>query len=137
MDYNFIYYVPTHIFAVIFYTYCHHGGGFVAAGISCHVGKQAVAYSRLSNLPDVKERLPPAGAVSKLNERVRKIGKVNSDIADWLQVCALVVRRVGRYSFTCSQERRKVEDAYVAALKKLVRKPLQDVGSDMGYSLLS
>jgi hypothetical protein len=44
---------------------------------------------------------------------------------------------VGRYSFTCSQERRKVEDAYVAALKKLVRKPLQDVGSDMGYSLLS
>jgi hypothetical protein len=34
----------------------------------------------------VKERLQPASAVSKLNERVKKIGKVNSDIADWLQV---------------------------------------------------
>ena len=38
----------------------------------------------------------------------------------------------GRCSLTCLQERRKVEDAYVAGLKKLVRKPLQDAGSDMG-----
>jgi hypothetical protein len=34
----------------------------------------------------LKERLQPAAAVSKLNERVKKIGKVNSEIADWLQV---------------------------------------------------
>lgn len=27
-----------------------------------------------------------------------------------------------------------MEDAYVAGLKKLVRKPLQEAGSDMGYS---
>jgi hypothetical protein len=40
----------------------------------------------------VQDRLQPAAAVTKLNERVKKIGKVNSDIADWLQVCALVVR---------------------------------------------
>jgi hypothetical protein len=33
-----------------------------------------------------KERLPPAGAVAKFNERVKRIGKVNSEIADWLQV---------------------------------------------------
>jgi len=33
-----------------------------------------------------KERLPPQGAVQKLNERVKKIGKTNSEIADWLQV---------------------------------------------------
>ena len=42
--------------------------------------------------------------------------------------------RGGRYSLTCLQERRKVEDAYVAGLKKLARKPLQDAGGDMGYA---
>lgn len=78
--------------------------------------------------------MPPSGAVTKLNDRVKKIGKVNNDIAEWLQVWSLVARRVGGYSLTCLQERRKVEDAYVAGLKKLVRKPLQDAGSDMGYS---
>ena len=35
---------------------------------------------------EAKERLTPVAAVSKLSERVKKIGKVNSDIADWLQV---------------------------------------------------
>ena len=43
----------------------------------------------------MKDHLQPAGAVAKLNERVKKIGKVNTDIADWLQVCAIVARRVG------------------------------------------
>lgn len=60
------------------------------------------------------ERLPPQGAVQKLNERVKKIGKTNSEIADWLQ------------------ERRKVEDQYVAGLRKLARKPLQETGQDLG-----
>lgn len=60
------------------------------------------------------ERLQPSGAVSKFNERVKRIGKVNTEIADWLQ------------------ERRKVEEAYVAGLKKLARKPLQEVGGDLG-----
>lgn len=36
-----------------------------------------------------KERLQPAGAVSKFNERVKRIGKVNTEIADWLQVWLL------------------------------------------------
>lgn len=31
-------------------------------------------------------RLPPGQAVAKLNDRVKKIGKVNTEIADWLQV---------------------------------------------------
>lgn len=38
-------------------------------------------------LTAAKERLQPAVAVAKFNERVRKIGKVNSEIADWLLVC--------------------------------------------------
>ena len=34
----------------------------------------------------IQERLTPSAAVSKLNERVKRIGKVNAEIADWLQV---------------------------------------------------
>ena len=34
----------------------------------------------------LQERLPPSAAAAKLNDRVKKIGKVNSEIADWLQV---------------------------------------------------
>ncbi|KAF4636571.1 hypothetical protein G7Y89_g1512 [Cudoniella acicularis] len=64
--------------------------------------------------PAMLERLQPAAAVSKFNERVKRIGKVNSEIADWLQ------------------ERRKVEEAYVAGLKKLVKRPMQDVGGELG-----
>lgn len=37
-------------------------------------------------LTDEQERLPPAAAVTKFNERVKRIGKVNTEIADWLQV---------------------------------------------------
>ncbi|RDL33800.1 Uncharacterized protein BP5553_08168 [Venustampulla echinocandica] len=64
--------------------------------------------------PGMLERLQPAGAVAKFNERAKRIGKLNTEIADWLQ------------------ERRKVEEAYIAGLKKLARRPLQEVGGDMG-----
>ncbi|RFU30539.1 hypothetical protein B7463_g5771, partial [Scytalidium lignicola] len=64
--------------------------------------------------PAMLEHLHPAGAVSKFNERLNKIGKVNLEIANWLQ------------------ERRKVEEAYVQGLKKLSRRQLQEVGSDLG-----
>ncbi|KUJ16982.1 uncharacterized protein LY89DRAFT_646059 [Mollisia scopiformis] len=64
--------------------------------------------------PAMLERLQPAGAVTKFNERVKRIGKVNSEIADWLL------------------ERRKVEELYVSGLKKLARKPLQEVGGELG-----
>ena len=42
--------------------------------------------SRDAVLTILQERLQPAGAVAKLNERVKRIGKVNSEIADWLSV---------------------------------------------------
>ncbi|CCU74278.1 BAR superfamily protein [Blumeria hordei DH14] len=64
--------------------------------------------------PAMLDRLHPGTAVIKLNERVKKIGKVNAEVADWLQ------------------ERRKVESIYAASLRKLARRPLQDVGNDMG-----
>lgn len=83
-------------------------------------------------LTTLKERLSPQAAVQKLNERVKKIGKVNSEIADWLQVLC-----PGKDSFTGTclthqQERRKVEDLYVASLRKLAKKPLPETGQDLG-----
>ncbi|CAK7211888.1 Suppressor of Profilin deletion [Sporothrix eucalyptigena] len=51
--------------------------------------------------PAMLDHLPPGQAVQVLQERVRRIAKVNTDIADFLA------------------ERRKIEDQYVAGLKKL------------------
>ncbi|KAJ9614475.1 Suppressor of Profilin deletion [Cladophialophora chaetospira] len=58
--------------------------------------------------------LQPEQAVNILNDRVTLITKINGDIADWLQ------------------ERRKVEDAYVAGLRKLARRPQQDGAAALG-----
>ncbi|EXJ69188.1 uncharacterized protein A1O5_07224 [Cladophialophora psammophila CBS 110553] len=58
--------------------------------------------------------LQPEQAVNILNDRVTLITKINSDIADWLQ------------------ERRKVEEAYVAGLRKLARRPQQDGAAALG-----
>ncbi|PQE29241.1 SAFF domain-containing protein [Rutstroemia sp. NJR-2017a BBW] len=64
--------------------------------------------------PAMLDRLQPTAAVAKLNERVKRINKVNTEIADWLQ------------------ERRKIEEQYAAGLRKLARKPLQDSEGDLG-----
>ncbi|KAH9221291.1 Muniscin C-terminal mu homology domain-containing protein [Leptodontidium sp. 2 PMI_412] len=64
--------------------------------------------------PTALGRLSPGSANSKLAERVKKIGKINSEIAGWLQ------------------ERRKVEEAYVAGLKKLAVRPLAELEKDLG-----
>ncbi|KIW25286.1 uncharacterized protein PV07_08477 [Cladophialophora immunda] len=58
--------------------------------------------------------LQPEQAVNILNDRVTLITKINNDIADWLQ------------------ERRKVEEAYVAGLRKLARRPQQDGAVALG-----
>ncbi|KAF7890302.1 hypothetical protein EAF00_008617 [Botryotinia globosa] len=64
--------------------------------------------------PAMLDRLQPGPATVKLNERVKRINKVNTEIADWLQ------------------ERRKVEEQYASGLRKLARKPLQETGGDLG-----
>ncbi|CZT10313.1 hypothetical protein WAI453_009389 [Rhynchosporium graminicola] len=64
--------------------------------------------------PAALGRLAPGNANTRLAERVRKIGKINTEIAGWLQ------------------ERRKVEEAYVAGLKKLATRPLADLEKDLG-----
>ncbi|KFY29824.1 hypothetical protein V493_02227 [Pseudogymnoascus sp. VKM F-4281 (FW-2241)] len=64
--------------------------------------------------PGMLASLPPSQAVNIFSERVKRVGKLNTEIADWLQ------------------ERRKVEDLYVQGLKKLARRPLPDAMSEMG-----
>ncbi|ETI20356.1 hypothetical protein G647_08390 [Cladophialophora carrionii CBS 160.54] len=58
--------------------------------------------------------LQPEQAINILNDRVTLITKINSDIADWLQ------------------ERRKIEEVYVASLRKLARRPQQDGAAALG-----
>ncbi|KAL2061030.1 hypothetical protein VTL71DRAFT_9082 [Oculimacula yallundae] len=64
--------------------------------------------------PAALGRLAPGTANTRLAERVKKIGKINTEIAGWLQ------------------ERRKVEEAYVAGLKKLAVRPLAELEKDLG-----
>jgi F-BAR domain only protein len=75
--------------------------------------------------------LQPAQAVSVLSERIKRIGRVNVEIADWLQV--LFITKYGQDTLIESlQERRKVEDAYVLGLKKLAHKQPPDSHSELG-----
>ncbi|KAG4026236.1 hypothetical protein MFRU_043g00400 [Monilinia fructicola] len=64
--------------------------------------------------PAMLDRLQPGAAAKKLNDRVKRINKVNTEIADWLQ------------------ERWKAEESYAASLRKLARKPLPETGGDLG-----
>ncbi len=75
--------------------------------------------------------LQPGQAVAVLNERVKHVGKLNADIADWLQVMRL---RYGscRTHLIVIQERRKVEDLYVQGLRKLARRQPPDESSELG-----
>lgn len=59
--------------------------------------------------------LEPGQAINVLNDRVRQVGRLNSDIADWLQ------------------ERRRLEEQYSAGLHKLARRsPPGDSIQDLG-----
>lgn len=80
--------------------------------------------------------LQPEQAVNILNDRVTLITKINSDIADWLQVRARLCNASNK-TLTLDQERRKVEEAYVAGLRKLARRPQQDGASALGYELVA
>ncbi|KAL9576736.1 MAG: hypothetical protein Q9212_006857, partial [Teloschistes hypoglaucus] len=64
--------------------------------------------------PALLQSLDPNQAVAILEDRVRLVGKVNTDIAEWLS------------------ERRRVEDAYVQGLKKLGARHPQTASSELG-----
>ncbi|KAH0359536.1 hypothetical protein KCU65_g9901, partial [Aureobasidium melanogenum] len=65
--------------------------------------------------PTMVAHLEPGQAINVLNDRVRQVGRLNSDIADWLQ------------------ERRRLEEQYSAGLHKLARRsPPGDSIQDLG-----
>ncbi|KAF2649562.1 hypothetical protein K491DRAFT_610507 [Lophiostoma macrostomum CBS 122681] len=64
--------------------------------------------------PALLDSLAPPQAVNVLNDRMRHVTQLNSNIADWLQ------------------ERRRVEELYVQGLRKLANKHPPDESSDMG-----
>ncbi|KAK0620192.1 Muniscin C-terminal mu homology domain-containing protein [Immersiella caudata] len=64
--------------------------------------------------PAMLANLQPSQAVQVLSDRVKRISKVNLEIADWLQ------------------ERRKVEEQYVAGLRKLLVFKIPNTASELG-----
>ncbi|KAI8964405.1 Muniscin C-terminal mu homology domain-containing protein [Daldinia sp. FL1419] len=64
--------------------------------------------------PAMLASLHPNQAVHTLNDRVKRISKVNTEIADWLQ------------------ERRKVEEQYVQGLKRLTQFRVPNAQSELG-----
>lgn len=67
-----------------------------------------------SEYPAMLAHLQPTLACHVLQERVRRIGKVNQEIADFLQ------------------ERRKIEEQYVSGLKKLLLFKVPNAASELG-----
>ncbi|KAK4448485.1 Muniscin C-terminal mu homology domain-containing protein [Podospora aff. communis PSN243] len=64
--------------------------------------------------PAMLANLQPSQAVQTLSDRVKRISKVNQEIADWLQ------------------ERRRVEEQYVAGLRKLLVFKVPNTASELG-----
>ncbi|KXJ88247.1 Muniscin C-terminal mu homology domain-domain-containing protein [Microdochium bolleyi] len=64
--------------------------------------------------PAMLANLQPGQAVTVLNDRVKRIAKVNTEIADWLQ------------------ERRKVEEQYAQSLRKLTQFRVPNTQSELG-----
>ncbi|KAL7627787.1 Suppressor of Profilin deletion [Parahypoxylon ruwenzoriense] len=64
--------------------------------------------------PAMLANLQPNQAVHALNDRVKRIAKLNTEIADWLQ------------------ERRKVEEQYVQALRRLAQFRVPNAQSELG-----
>ncbi|KAK3687726.1 Muniscin C-terminal mu homology domain-containing protein [Podospora appendiculata] len=67
-----------------------------------------------SEYPAMLANLQPSQAVQALTDRFKRISKVNQEIADWLQ------------------ERRRVEEQYVAGLRKLLVFKVPNTASELG-----
>ncbi|PHH74465.1 hypothetical protein CDD80_3074 [Ophiocordyceps camponoti-rufipedis] len=64
--------------------------------------------------PGLLATMMPGQAVSTLNERVKRINRINMEIADWLQ------------------ERRRVEEQYALGLRRLAQHRVPNTNSDLG-----
>ena len=72
--------------------------------------------------------------MSILDERVKLIGKVNTDIADWLAVGDQDPYVISVYLCT-QQERRRIEETYVQGLRKLASRRPHDAAAELGRAL--
>ena len=85
--------------------------GIFTAGIPCVTGERLMRLNlRGTNCEFVSDPLSqtsllPSQAVSLLNERIRQIGKINADVADWLLVC---IPMLMTRSYLCSYTNRNV-----------------------------
>ena len=110
--------------------------GAVASRISRFTGERQPETSP-NNHVDIRadglsqSSLSPNQAVSVLEERVKLIGKINTDIADWLSVGDQDPCLSGSCSST-QQERRRVEETYVQGLKKLANRRPHDAAAELG-----
>ncbi|KAI9759604.1 MAG: hypothetical protein M1835_000338 [Candelina submexicana] len=75
--------------------------------------------------------LQPGQAVITLNDRIKRVGKINTDIAEWLQVGTHLPIALPQL-LIYGKERRRVEEAYVSGLRKLARKQPPDEASELG-----
>lgn len=84
--------------------------------------------------PFAQSTLSPNQAVSVLEERVKLIGKINTDIADWLAVGNQDPPLIDIDSSTW-KERRRVEETYVQGLRKLANRRPHDAAPELGWVL--
>ena len=75
--------------------------------------------------------LQPPQAVRVLNDRLHHIRALNADVADWFQVRSLLGSE-DEDAKNSAQERRRIEEAYVAGLQRLANKPLSQDNLELG-----
>ncbi|KAL0930448.1 fes cip4 domain-containing protein [Colletotrichum truncatum] len=75
--------------------------------------------------PAMLAHLQPTQAVNVLNDRVKRITRINTEIADWLQVTHWKLNKP-------LQERRRVEEQYVQGLRKLLTFKVPNHQSELG-----
>ncbi|SPN98426.1 related to SYP1 Protein with a potential role in actin cytoskeletal organization [Cephalotrichum gorgonifer] len=73
-----------------------------------------MAETSATEYPAMLAYLQPTQAVHTLNDRVKRVTKINVEIADWLQ------------------ERRKVEEQYVQGLRRLMQFKVPNASSELG-----
>jgi F-BAR domain only protein len=69
--------------------------------------------------------------VRVLNDRLHHIRALNADVADWFQVRSLLGSEDVNAK-NSAQERRRIEEAYVAGLQRLANKPLSQDNLELG-----
>jgi hypothetical protein len=69
--------------------------------------------------------------VRVLNDRLHHIRALNADVADWFQVRSLLGSE-DEDAKNSAQERRRIEEAYVAGLQRLANKPLSQDNLELG-----